>query len=253
MPTYAVLGATGQTGSELVKLLLPTSNHLNIYARSASRLAAKLPSLSSAENVTTFIGDLNDARLLDSCLADVDVIFSTVAQNQNEPGCSIAQRTATAIVQSLERLQSTGAKKCPVLIFLASSAIGHTGQRLIWLLHLINYHVYTDLENAIAYLRSNSWLPLIIAAPGGLIQGQAHKVELTEEMGSDMGTYMDLATGMMMMAEDGRWVGKQVGMVVNEGRAVKGNFLSLARYILPNLLGTFCPPLWRLGRNWWPV
>jgi uncharacterized protein YbjT (DUF2867 family) len=90
MKTFAVLGATGQTGSELVRLLQEAPNHLNVYARSTSRLAEKHPKLVSAKNVTIFIGDLANAELLASCMRDADVILSTVAQNQNEPGCSVA-------------------------------------------------------------------------------------------------------------------------------------------------------------------
>jgi hypothetical protein len=60
MTTYAILGATGQTGSEIVKALLPTSAHLNIYARSQARLEAQFPHISTAPNVALFIGDLSD-------------------------------------------------------------------------------------------------------------------------------------------------------------------------------------------------
>lgn len=81
MPTYAVLGATSQIGSEIVKALLPTSNHLNIYARSRTRLESKFPSISSARNVTLFIGDLSDTALFSSCLANADAILSAIATN----------------------------------------------------------------------------------------------------------------------------------------------------------------------------
>src|SRR5271170_4731641 len=98
MPVYAILGATGATGSELVKYLLPrTDVHLNVYARSASKLHALHPGISTAENVTRYIGPLSDTALITSCLHSAAVVFGCVAQNINEPGCSIAQRTAHVI------------------------------------------------------------------------------------------------------------------------------------------------------------
>ena len=108
MPTYAILGATSQTGSESLKLLLPTSAHLNVYARSASRLQLKHPTPSSAPNVTMFIGELSDTALLASCLLDAVTVFSTVAQNQTEPGCSIPQPQPGLLYELSRRGESRG-------------------------------------------------------------------------------------------------------------------------------------------------
>ncbi|KAK4701182.1 hypothetical protein P7C70_g5059, partial [Phenoliferia sp. Uapishka_3] len=257
MPTYAILGATGQTGSELVKLLLPTSAHLNVYARNAARLEEKHPGLSAASNVTTFIGDLSNTVLLASCLADADVVLSTVAQNQNEPGCSIAQRTAQAIIEALEGRQD----KCPTVVFLASFSVDPNnvknqafGARC---LHNVLHHVYTDLEKSIVLLQSHPWIPLVVAAPGGLVHHDStYTVELTSDtaLASPLTGYADLARGMIDMGDAGyKWKGEYVGMILNGGKAIEGNPLSLMRYLLPNMLAMVCPPLWRAGRNYWPV
>ncbi|MCJ1302014.1 hypothetical protein MMC08_004815 [Hypocenomyce scalaris] len=90
MPTYAILGATGSTGSSLVSYLheRPDKVRINLYARSASKLESLHPYIKGTENVKSFVGDLSRADLLKDCLRDVDVIFSTVAQDINEPGCS---------------------------------------------------------------------------------------------------------------------------------------------------------------------
>lgn len=258
MPTYryAILGATGQTGSEIVKLLLPTSAHLNVYARDAARLEAKHPGLQSAANVTTFIGDLSDTALLSSCLAGCDVVLSTVAQNQNEPGCSIAQRTAQALITALESRK----ENCPTVVFLASFSVdpsraaNHTfaGRAL----HAVLNNVYSDLEHAIVLLQQHPWIPLVVAAPGGLVHDAPHTVELTADtaLASPLTGYADLAKGMVMMGDEGsKWKGEYVGMVVNGGKPIEANPAALMRYLLPNVLAMVCPPLWRAGRNYWPV
>jgi uncharacterized protein YbjT (DUF2867 family) len=120
--TYAALGATGQTGSEIVKALLPTEAHLNIYARSLTRLESQFPSIQSAPNVTIFIGNLFNTELLTSCLPNSDVILSSVAQNRNKPGLSVAQRTALAIIQALESRRSNP-ENLPTVVFLSSGAV----------------------------------------------------------------------------------------------------------------------------------
>jgi hypothetical protein len=257
MVTYAVLGATGQTGSEIVEALLPTPAHLNIYARSLDRLYTMHSDLITAANVTLFIGDLEDNKLLTACVEDADIVLSTVAQNRNEPGCSFAQRTSWAMIQALKPKRTTG--NCPVVVFLASAGIDpNVPLNKIFprnIAHCVLYHVYTDLERSIELLQSHPWIPLVIAAAGGLVHDEPRGIELTgkTETSSKLLSYADLARGMIQMGdEDGeKWSGRWVGMIASQGKPIKGNPLALLRYLLPNLLAMICPPLWWLGRNWW--
>jgi hypothetical protein len=206
--TYAVLGATGQTGSEIVRALLPTEAHLNIYARSLTRLQSQFPSIQSAPNVTIFIGDLSDTELLTSCLSNADVVLSTVAQNRNEPGLSVAQQTALAIIQALEP-RRLNPKDLPTVVFLSSGAVmpdknaernDTFAQRLV---HWCIYWVYTDLEKSFELFKANPWLSVTIAAASALVHGTEHEVELVDdkEAASLLITYTDLAKGMIMMGE----------------------------------------------------
>jgi len=257
MPTYAVLGATGQTGGELLKLLLSKSAHVNIYARSKSKLETKFPGIADAPNVTLFIGNLSDTALLSKCLDGVDVVLSAVAQNRNEPGCSVAQETAYAIIQALKPKQLA---KIPTVVFLGSGSIDpdniENKRPLGRLLHWILYHVYTDLEKAVELLKSNPSIPLVIAAPGALVHDVPHSVELVGQFDKSSGVlaYADLAQAMIMMGDEGKqWRGRYVGILVNQGRPIKGNPAALLRYLLPNLLAMVCPPLWRLGKDYWPA
>lgn len=146
-------------------------------------------------------------------------------------------------------------RRLPTVVFLFSSSlnprcsgIGH------WLLYHTLVHDYGDLEKAIAYLRTHEWIPLVIAViaeVGGIVHDRASGVTLTDQQGSPLISYPDVAQAMVLMEEDDKWIGKAVGMVVNEGRPIEANGAALLRYLLPNLLATLCPPLWRLGRNYW--
>jgi hypothetical protein len=243
MSVVAILGATGQTGGELVKLLLPRDDvTLHVYARSAVRLRMKHPSLASASNARVFIGDLDDRANLDACLRDADYILSAVAQNRNEPGCSVAQRTAAALVGSLERSRKAAgatAWRFPTLVFLTSGAVDPrtkgTKAEGPWLLHQANHHIYLDLELSIAYLRQFDWLRLVLASPGGLVHDDSRGVKLTEAPfgtpggGSQMNSYADLALAMVQMSEDDKYVGKQVGFIV-QGPVSGLAGLALLRY-----------------------
>lgn len=316
--TYAILGATGQTGSELVKHLLlhhqPESTagnsnlhlHLNIYARSAGRLESVfnkmgLSDLGARPDVTLFIGDLEDEGLMRSCLAGASIVFSAVAQNRNEPGCSIAQRTALVIIKALDanrraRMQQLAREgeveagrgsaqatteaigPTTTVVFLASGGVDPVATARInpiarKVFHWMLYHVYTDLERSIELLREDSSesrsFDLVIAAPGGLVHSISksntdppppHAIALTGDISSisQVLSYADLARGMLRMGEeqreDGRWRGRFVGIIVNEGEPVEGygTPLALLRYLLPNVLAMICPPLWRWGQDWWP-
>ena len=258
--TYAVLGATGQTGSEIVRhLRREPFTHLNVYARSASRLQSMHPGLAEASNVTLFIGDLNDQDLMVSCLSTADVVLSAVAQNRNEPGCSIAQRTALAIIKALDATRASG-RTIPTVVFLASGGVdpvstAKTNVVARKIFHWILYHVYTDLERSIELFRENPWVPLVIAAAGGLVHGTSHEIELTNDIVtiSPLLSYPDLAQGMIHMGNEGeKWNGQFVGIIANGGKPIKGNPLALLRYLLPNLLAMVCPPLWWFGKDWWP-
>ncbi len=119
--TYAILGATGQTGSELTKHLISRNDlHLNLYARSQSKLLSVDTTIPSNPNITLFIGSIDDTSVITSCLKDTSVVFATVAQNHNDPECSIARRSAHSIIEALVSLRKQGGDGfvCPTVVFL---------------------------------------------------------------------------------------------------------------------------------------
>lgn len=256
MPTYAILGVTGSTGSSLLRYLheRPVKVNINLYARSAPKVESLHPYVKTAENIQSFVGDLSSADVLKNCLRNTDVIFSTVAQNSNEPGCSIAQRTAHSIVCALEALRKDEGPtfKCPILVFLTSASLNptfseSTPRLLHWVLERGCYYIYEDLRKSIKYLKEQSWIPLITAEPPALIKDIPRGYELSQEEVMPGISYDDLARGMVQMAEeDGghKWVGKGVG--IKATGKVKMDYLPLIWYLVTGLVAYFSPAAWRL-------
>ncbi|MCJ1432295.1 hypothetical protein MMC27_001651 [Xylographa pallens] len=265
MPTYAILGATGSTGSELVKFLVTEPQiHINLYARSASKLAKLHPAVVKSDNVTIYTGDLSDGSLLANCLRSVDVIFQTVATNENEPGCSVALRAAHGIATALELLRKEDGPasfKCPTVVMLSSSSLNPSMAAKApwigrWVVKKAFCYIYGDLREATEYFQGLPWIPLILAQPGGLLQGASLGFELSEKEPSPFISYPDLARAMVQMAEeDGgrKWIGKGVAPVGLHLDEREKNFTPLIGYGLRGLLAAYFPSVWWFCRNrgWW--
>lgn len=184
----------------------------------------------------------------------MDVIFSAVAQNINEPGCSIAQRTAHCIVSALEvlRKEEGSSFKCPILVSLSSASLNPTFAKaspglLHWVLHRACYYVYGDLRKSIEYLKEQSWIPLITAEPPALTRDISRGYELSEDEVTPGISYDDLARGMVQMAEEEgghKWVSKGVG--IKATGSVKMDYLPLIRYLTVGLIAYYSPATWRV-------
>ena len=254
---------TGSTGSSLLRYLheRPRNVQLNLYARSVTKVESLHPYVKSAENIRCFIGDLSNADLLKDCLQCVDVIFSAVAQNNNEPGCSIAYRTAYSVVSALEALRKEeGSRfKCPILVFLSSASLNPTFSEatprlLHWVLERGSFYVYGDLRKAIEFLKEQSWIPLITAEPPALTKDISRGYELSQDEVTPAISYDDLARGMVQMAEeDGgdRWIGRGVGIKARGN--VKIDYLPLVWFQVSGLISYYSPAIWgvlqRAGLN----
>ena len=251
---YLIYYFPDSTGSSLLRYLheRPGKVNINLYARSSSKVESLHPYVKTADNIQSFIGDLSSADLLKDCLRNVDVIFSAVAQNYNEPGCSIARRTAHSIVSALEALrkEETSSFKCPILVFLSSCSLNPSfSEAQPWLLHWVLergcYYVYGDLRESIEYLKEYSWIPLITAEPAALTKDISRGFELSQDEVSPGISYDDLARGMVQMAEEEgghKWVGKGVGIKATGN--VKINVLPLIWYNVVGLISYFFPAAW---------
>jgi uncharacterized protein YbjT (DUF2867 family) len=86
MPVYALLGATGSTGSAILRCLivqLPREHNLNVLVRDKSKLLKWFPDIESttAFEINIVEGRPSDGTALQECLRDVDVIMACIAAN----------------------------------------------------------------------------------------------------------------------------------------------------------------------------
>lgn len=229
MPTYTILGATGKTGGALLTLLLtaPDTN-IKLYVRSKAKLLRQEPGLNENKRVEIFEGALSDIALLADALSpQVDAAFSVLAVSENIPDTRIAQDAAQSIVAALCYVRNSNpGQKPPRLIFLSSSSINprlYESQPAI--VHAVAgrafAHIYRDLALAEQYLRLHrSWLHATFIQPGGLVKDvqRGHKLSLSST--SPMVSYLDLAAGMIEIAESGDydWKGVSVEALGNDVR-----------------------------------
>ena len=98
--TFAVLGATGKTGREIVKQLLAKDSypvHLQIYIHSQTKLLGLLPSLSSDARVNVFEGSLTDTDLMTRCLSGAQTITCSIGENENISGLRVMRDAALSM------------------------------------------------------------------------------------------------------------------------------------------------------------
>lgn len=256
MPTYVVLGATGSTGSAILRHLHEQNQGetIHVYARSKDRLEGMHPFITGSGQIESFIGALSDRETMLSCLKNSDVVFCTFAQNSNEPGCSIAQQTAHAIVKALSTLRNEPHFHCPIVVFLSSASLspvlGSSTPRLVKaMLHRACYWVYADIADALKYIKQHSWIPLIAAEPPALVADKASGYKLTtSEPYNGALSYNDLGQAMIEMAESGQYVDQGVGIIAT-GK-VNGSVLPLVRYLSTGLFLYCFPGSYSFGKGY---
>ena len=212
MPSYAVLGATGSTGSSLIQVLLQSpDNQVHAYCRSKQKLIKTLPDLAINENsqIQVFEGQLQDVQLLSNCISGTRAVFLAVAVTDNIPGCSVARDTADVVVSALERLQQEDrTASLPKLVVLSSASLEHA----TLMAHEPAYtrgmarrafsNIYSDLEMAEEFLRSKAIVPMFFIKPGALTKDKQRGHILSTESAISPVSFMDLAAGMIEVAQD---------------------------------------------------
>ncbi|EME38862.1 averufin oxidase-like protein [Dothistroma septosporum NZE10] len=130
MPTYALLGATGATGSAILRCLLaspPPDLDLNILVRSKQKLLKSFPTLTTTISPRIHIiqGNSTDTIALQQCLEDASVAFMCVADNASNKGVSLTADTVTAIVTTLGMLRKLhgSAYNAPTILQLRSASL----------------------------------------------------------------------------------------------------------------------------------
>jgi len=255
MPSYAVLGGTGQTGRELLTILLESpKNHINAFVRSKAKLASMFPGILDNKQVTIFEGSNQDVSLIASCISKVSAVFAVVATNDNIPGTRVAQDTANVIIAACSHLKSQDPSTAlPRLLFLSSAAVNPVFVKEIpfighKLLFNSLWYIYTDLEFAEKNLRLHrSWLDVVFIQPGGLAQAprKGHSIS-QEKQGGGWMSFADLAAGMIEIADsdDYSWSGVAVRPTSKDVSFPK----QLPGHLLKGLMYTFVPSSYRFAK-----
>ena len=252
MASYAILGATGNCGSSLIQVLLPTPQvKIHAYCRNKAKLIRLLPQMQDSKKVEIFEGQIDDVDLLATCIRGCSAVFLTVTMNDNIPGCSVSQVTSKSVISALKKLQAVSGPEfvVPKLILLSSATIDdHLARKMPkWFRPVMltaASHVYRDLEITERYLRAQQdWVSTIFIKPGGLAidKQRGHKLSLDEE--ESFISYLDLAAAMVESADadDDRYDMKNVSVNNTNGGAAfpKGTpfciFLGLMRHYFPRL------------------
>lgn len=223
MPSYAILGATGNVGQALHRILLQSpDNTINAYCRSKQKLFTISSQIAEHAQVTVYEGAITDVDLLANCIRNTKAVFLTIAVYDNEPNCTVAQDASRATLAAFEKLQSeTPGRALPKLIILSSAKIDkHLSRNMpapvLAIINRATSNQANDLIAAESLLREHEdWIEMIFVKPGGLCRDtqKGHKLSLETEQTPL--SYLDLAAGMIEVAdsEDGEYRGKNVSVI----------------------------------------
>jgi putative NADH-flavin reductase len=211
MPTYAVLGATGNTGQSLLNVLTQTpSNKIHAYCRSRSKLKTLQPNVVTSPNVQVFEGSLSNQETIRDCIKHTHAVFLAVAVSGNVPGNTIARDTARVVIAALKESRDSNATiKLPKLIVLSAAAIEPAFNKDIPTLALnlllcAESNIYNDLIAAESLLRNEqSWLSVTFVKPGALTIDTQKGHRLTMQSPKGVVSFMDLAAAMVEVADAG--------------------------------------------------
>ena len=224
MPSYAVLGATGNTGQALVQVLLQSpNNEIHAYCRSKSKLERVCPAARDNKQIRAFEGSLEDVSLLADCIRGTRAVFLAVAIIDNMPGCTIAMDTARVVVAALTKLktESDASAKLPKLMVLSSASLedsfcGDVPALVHRVLSTAVSNLYKDLAEAETFLRAEqSWISTTFIKPGGLVHDKQKGHEISMVTAKTPLSFLDLAAGMVEVADsdDGRYDMKNVSVL----------------------------------------
>lgn len=222
MPTYAILGATGQTGQAILNILRRSPDvTIRAFVRSRQKLLKQNAGLAECPQLEIYEGDISDISTLASCISfPCSAVFSCVATNENIPRTTIALDTAHTVVAALLRLrQEAPQDPLPRIIVLSSAIINDRLCRKLssvgrGVLYSAFNHIYADLERAEKfYTLHQSWMTAIFVQPGGLVHDAPTGHILSTEEEHTFLSYADLAGGIIELAELGEeydWQGVSV-------------------------------------------
>lgn len=162
MPTHAILGATGATGSAILRYLLEGSIPdltINIFVRSQKKLLSAFPGLEShpSARINIFTGTITDTTTLAACLKTATVIYVCVSTNVPTKDLDIAHSAAESVKTALYTNAHTqgSAYAVPVLTINRSMALNTSNVEpplprfVMKFFHWLIRPIYDDLERAV--------------------------------------------------------------------------------------------------------
>ncbi|KAL5356057.1 hypothetical protein BJX96DRAFT_185540 [Aspergillus floccosus] len=246
MAVYAILGATGNTGTALIQNILRTPDStIHAYCRNKDKLFRLLPEVIDNKRVNIFDGSITDVDLMTRCLRGANIVFLTVTTNDNIPGCRLSQDSTQTVLTALQKIREEDvAARMPKLVLLSSATLDdHLNREMPgWFKPIMKTaasNVYKDLEITERLLREQSdWLQTIFIKPGGLsvdVQ-RGHKLSFDDQ--ESFISYLDLAAAMIEAADDpdGRYDFRNVGVVNTGGKAKFPRGTPLSALTLTNQL-----------------
>ncbi|KAL9112763.1 MAG: hypothetical protein Q9227_003066 [Pyrenula ochraceoflavens] len=207
--SYAVLGATGNTGGSLLKILAKDPNKkIHAFVRSAAKLEKQQPDVFKTAQLRVFEGNISNIDVLADCIRGTKAIFLAIAGSDNVPYCHLSQDAASSVVSALEKIRNDSpGSTLPRLVVLSSSSLDKHLERHIpgpvrYVLHLALYWIYTDLAIAERFLREQTdWLDCVFVKPGGLVSDQQRGHAISLDRQKTFLSFLDLAAGMVEIAD----------------------------------------------------
>lgn len=271
MEIWALLGATGATGSSVLRCLLDEnfgcarSVQINILVRSRAKLLALFPEIDKDESISrrveVIVGNSTDDTAVMNCVRGASVVFSCVGQNDSGFGITLYSATASALVKSLktlrrQKLQDHSEHSSPTIIQLRSASLNTVlARQAPWpvrkLVHFCLYYSYNDLKRAVKLLTSaaleadkdgSPLLHYIFVDPPTLHDAQGttrtgYRLIKTETQQTAL-SYADLGAAMCEIAEralDGELRDEPVGVTATGH--VNTDWGILARHLLHGAFG----------------
>ena len=238
MPTYALLGATGATGSAVLRNLLeqpPKYLRLRILVRNKPKLMKSFPNLESSPPFPISVneGSLSDGVALRTCLEGANAILQCVGSNQSRPGTTITFDTTASIIQALRDLREAQGNKyiTPTILQLRAAPMNkalaaHESWITSWIVGFLMWfclgYVFADHKRATELLESTvaetpGLLEYIFLDPPGTMDPDGttptgYQLVITEKMGMGI-SFADLGVAICEVAERrDAFRGKGVGM-----------------------------------------
>jgi hypothetical protein len=266
MPTYALLGATGATGSSVLCHLLqtqPADLVINVLVRSKPKLLQAFPGLlespSSQPQVHVVQGDCTDNAALDECLRSASVVFMCVAQNSSAAGTSICADTAAAVIDALRRRRRAEGRRryqpCTAIQLRSASLNSVLAAQVPRAVHALVCFclsaAYADLRRACEhhYPRAHreDLLRYVLVDPPTLHDARGatrtgHRLILAEAQSTAL-SYADLGAALCEVAERGAEFQSRAVGVTATGH-VRQNWAVLVGYLIDGGMRHLVYTLW---------